>query len=61
MAAHAEAQRAGEPAKSLPKGPSAEAGSESGPEANTEAAAEADIARRVVNFQVFEGGMGARK
>ncbi len=49
MAAQAEAERAGDPAKASIEGPSAE----SGPDA--------DVDRRVVNFRVFEGGKGARK
>ena len=49
MAAQAEAERGGEPAKASIEGPSAESGHE------------ADVDRRVVNFRVFEGGKGARK
>jgi glutamyl-tRNA reductase len=49
MAAQAEAQRASEPAKSESESPSAESGPEQG------------VDRRVANFRVFEGGMGARK
>jgi hypothetical protein len=54
-------QRVSEPAKISFESSSAEASSEADPEAHTQAAAEADIARRVLNFRVFEGGMGARK
>jgi glutamyl-tRNA reductase len=57
MAGQAEARRASEPLKSSPESPSSEIGSGADPEATVEA----DIARSVVNFRIFEGGMGARK
>ena len=59
--APAETKQASEPAKFSPESTSAEAGPNADSEADTEANAEADIGRPVINFQVFKGGMGARR